>query len=57
LCPIVVREGIKQKIQVEKFNLDFEAVGIPGLEPGMTGPESVVLPLHHIPLFLATVIA
>ena len=24
-------------------------VGIPGLEPGMTGPESVVLPLHHIP--------
>ena len=45
------------KIQVEKINLDFEAVGIPGLEPGMTGPESVVLPLHHIPLFLATVIA
>ena len=25
-------------------------VGIPGLEPGMTGPESVVLPLHHIPM-------
>ena len=25
-------------------------VGIPGLEPGMTGPESVVLPLHHIPI-------
>ena len=24
-------------------------VGIPGLEPGKTGPESVVLPLHHIP--------
>ena len=27
-------------------------VGIPGLEPGMTGPESVVLPLHHIPISL-----
>ena len=27
-------------------------VGIPGLEPGMTGPESVVLPLHHIPMLL-----
>ena len=27
-------------------------VGILGLEPRMTGPESVVLPLHHIPLFL-----
>ena len=26
-------------------------VGIPGLEPGMTGPESVVLPLHHIPIY------
>ena len=25
-------------------------VGIPGFEPGMTGPESVVLPLHHIPI-------
>lgn len=24
-------------------------VGILGLEPRMTGPESVVLPLHHIP--------
>ena len=30
-------------------------VGIPGLEPGMTGPESVVLPLHHIPLLLQVV--
>ena len=28
-------------------------VGIPGFEPGKTGPESVVLPLHHIPLFLS----
>lgn len=25
-------------------------VGILGLEPRMTGPESVVLPLHHIPI-------
>jgi hypothetical protein len=28
----------------------LDKVGIPGLEPGMTGPESVVLPLHHIPI-------
>ena len=27
----------------------FFVVGILGLEPRMTGPESVVLPLHHIP--------
>ena len=26
------------------------AVGLPGFEPGKTGPESVVLPLHHSPL-------
>ena len=31
----------------------FHFVGIPGFEPGMTGPESVVLPLHHIPLLQA----
>ena len=28
----------------------FFNVGILGLEPRMTGPESVVLPLHHIPI-------
>ena len=27
-------------------------VGIPGFEPGKAGPESAVLPLHHIPIFL-----
>ena len=27
-------------------------VGLPGFEPRMTGPESVVLPLHHSPIFL-----
>ena len=26
-------------------------VGLPGLEPGTTGPESAVLPLHHIPMY------
>ena len=27
-------------------------VGIPGLEPGKAGPESAVLPLHHIPIVM-----
>ena len=27
-------------------------VGLPGFEPRMTGPESVVLPLHHSPIFV-----
>ena len=35
----------KERLQLK--SLFF--VGIPGLEPGKTGPESVVLPLHHIP--------
>ena len=31
----------------------FSSVGLPGFEPGMTGPESVVLPLHHSPNLLS----
>ena len=27
-------------------------VGLPGFEPRMTGPESVVLPLHHSPMLV-----
>lgn len=28
-------------------------VGIPGLEPGITGPESVVLPITPYPNFIS----
>ena len=35
-----------QTKKVAKLTFD-DLVGIPGLEPGKTGPESVVLPLHH----------
>ena len=31
------------------MRLAFLYVGVLGLEPRMTGPESVVLPLHHTP--------
>ena len=31
------------------FELATSSVGVLGLEPRMTGPESVVLPLHHTP--------
>ena len=27
-----------------------------GFEPGMTGPESVVLPLHHSPIIVISVL-
>ena len=42
-----MENGDKRKSQVAR--LDF-SVGIPGLEPGKAGPESAVLPLHHIPI-------
>ena len=32
--------------------LSDSSVGVLGLEPRMTGPESVVLPLHHTPMSL-----
>ncbi len=31
----------------KKSDLKFGFVVQPGFEPGLTGPESVVLPLHH----------
>ena len=38
-----------QKEKVANYLSDF-FVGVLGLEPRMTGPESVVLPLHHTPI-------
>ena len=35
----------------------FSLVELPGLEPGMTGPESVVLPLHHSSIFVSAKVA
>ena len=40
----------KKEANINDVHLSF--VGILGLEPRMTGPESVVLPLHHIPILL-----
>ena len=39
----------KTKKAIEKSTA---LVGLPGFEPRMTGPESVVLPLHHSPIVL-----
>ena len=39
---------IKKAVNLLYSQLFF--VGLPGFEPGMTGPESVVLPLHHSPI-------
>ena len=32
----------------------FKVVVLPGLEPGISGPESDVLPLHHRTVFVAS---
>ena len=45
----VVVFGYKKDSKYKMYLLSL--VGILGLEPRMTGPESVVLPLHHIPIF------
>ena len=34
----------------QKNKLYMKKVGLPGFEPRKTGPESVVLPLHHSPM-------
>ena len=48
---IITMRGVDtKKVQYIFYVSDSKLVGIPGLEPGMTGPESVVLPLHHIPI-------
>lgn len=39
----------ENSLQVKTCRL-LSIVGIPGLEPGKAGPESAVLPLHHIPM-------
>ena len=43
-----MRGDIKQKRNLPFSKFLF--VGIPGFEPGKAGPESAVLPLHHIPI-------
>ena len=49
------REFCKTKTaKLLAFNdLAAQIVGVLGLEPRMTGPESVVLPLHHTPMSIA----
>ncbi len=48
-----MRGDIKQKRNLPFSKFLF--VGIPGFEPGKAGPESAVLPLHHIPMFIRCV--
>ena len=54
LTPLMDEQSYHAALQESKKVLSmirkhFLVVGILGLEPRMTGPESVVLPLHHIP--------
>ena len=47
--PLANTNSLKQKNDLPK---KIVLVGLPGFEPRMTGPESVVLPLHHSPIFV-----
>ena len=44
-----ISHGENKKRVMSKLYNSFLA-GLPGFEPRMTGPESVVLPLHHSPM-------
>ena len=43
-------DEMNRKVQKLKDDMNLVRVGVLGLEPRMTGPESVVLPLHHTPM-------
>ena len=50
-----VIQGIKKykqaiKKEIRSVQISFYDVGLPRFELGKTGPESVVLPLHHSPI-------
>ena len=46
----------KEQNSIVPLYLTFRpSVGLPGFEPGMTGPESVVLPLHHSPIWIVVI--
>ena len=49
-APACESRGFVHKKEVCILTHLLFVVGLPGLEPGMTGPESVVLPLHHSPI-------
>lgn len=44
------RKSKNKKAYQKKSDALFYLVGLPRFELGMTGPESVVLPLHHSPI-------
>ena len=46
----IAASGSKKNRGKLRLKLAAAFVGVPGLEPGKTGPESVVLPLHHTPM-------
>ena len=56
-CRATRREDRRKTKKTELLKVSNPAlfVGVLGLEPRMTGPESVVLPLHHTPKFLTLI--
>ena len=48
-----VKQKIRNNLLLQLVIADF-LVGVPGLEPGKTGPESVVLPITPYPKLLVS---
>ena len=53
---VLIDLGTKKQKSYELITFAAFLVGLPGFEPGMTGPESVVLPLHHSPIVIISVL-
>ena len=48
---VILRKDAKKTVArycAGEYIIEYEKVEIEGLEPSLTEPESVVLPLHHI---------
>lgn len=54
MSPIAYPANEKSLASHNLQGIIFKVVVLPGLEPGISGPESDVLPLHHRTVFIAS---
>lgn len=54
MSPIMYPVNEKSLASHNLQGMIFKVVVLPGLEPGISGPESDVLPLHHRTIFIVS---
>lgn len=54
MSPIMHPVNEKSPASNDLQGINFQVVVLPGLEPGISGPESDVLPLHHRTIFIVS---